>query len=732
MLKQRNSTEKKSVKKVKKVSIAAPIVEEKTVMMPITKLSYSSMMQLLRNPLIFKMKYVFKIFTSNSGVSAMVGRACHEALRFYYGGNPDMVVPIDIDEARGEAKAVGLDYLDKYPDGGIKYGKTGTRESMLKTYQQAIDFYFAEEPEYHEVILSEQKLEAEIRTKDGDLLPLPAVAIPDLVVRNLDGSYDIIDTKFVGSFTETESEDYTKIIQAKFLDHVLKGARDIQASRVIFREIKTSLNKDGGGQMRDYVIPLDHQAYDIIFYNLYKDIVKFISNPNAVYLPNLSDNFDGEESGLVYAQGLINADMSDVEVMHKVKDVVMTHKKFVASRVELVENKNLLPSEKIKMKLGEFGIPIEPEKTVVGASVTQYRFKVSAGVRMTTFAKHKADIAKVLEAKSEIRILAPIPGTSLVGIEVPNEERTAAILDRSEFEMGTLMLPIGQDVNGKVVKTNLAEMPHLLIAGSTNSGKSVLLHSLITTLTTQMNDKDMQLVLIDPKRVELIAFAKVPHLQGRKIIYEYEDALRALLNLVDVMEERYKILETHLCRNIEEYHACGSKMPYIVVVFDEFADFIYTSKIALKSNKQKSYSSRSLSWLKSECNKRGIIALGLHDDMTKKEAQQHLIEWLEIDDEKDELKRGDADVEMLITRLAQMARAVGIHLIIATQRPSVDVITGLIKANFPTRIALTCASPTDSIVILGEPGAEKLNGKGDMLYSFPGNNGKLRLQGFKY
>jgi len=345
---------------------------------------------------------------------------------------------------------------------------------------------------------------------------------------------------------------------------------------------------------------------------------------------------------------------------------------------------------------------------------------------MTTFAKHKADIAKVLEAKSEIRILAPIPGTSLVGIEVPNEERTAAILDKGELEMGTLMLPIGQDVNGKVVKTNLAEMPHLLIAGSTNSGKSVLLHSLITTLTTQMNDKDMQLVLIDPKRVELIAFAKVPHLQGRKIIYEYEDALRALLNLVDVMEERYQILETHLCRNIEEYHARGSKMPYIVVVFDEFADFMIRSKIEEKSSKQKSYSSRSLTWLIKEAKSRNGI-LFVEENVTK----QFVIEYLEANDMQDELKREDADVELLIVRLAQMARAVGIHLIIATQRPSVDVITGLIKANLPTRIALTCASPTDSIVILGEPGAEKLTGKGDMLYSFPGNNGKLRLQGFK-
>lgn len=703
--------------------------EGKMIGLPINHFSKSAMIQLLRNPLIFKMKYVFKIYTSNTGVSGIVGRACHEALRYYYGGNPDVVPSNDDVERRGEATAYGLDYIDKYPDGGIDYGKTGTREDMLKNYARFMETYWSEEPEYNNVIMSEKKLEFEVRTRDeGQLLPLPSVTIPDLVDELPNKDLEIIDTKFVSSFTPAESEDYGKIIEAMFLIHGVYAETGKWAKRVIFREIKGSKNKDDSPQIKDYVIPGDHQPYYIIFYNLYRDCVKFLSSPDAIYLPNIEDMFDGEQAGLIYAQGLINADMSDVEVMHKVRDVALTSKKFVVSRTESVENKNLLPEEKIKMKLSEFGIPVVPEETVVGASVTQYRFKVSAGIRMTSFAKHKADIAKVLEAKGDIRILAPIPGTSMVGIEVANETRSAVKLTKEHLVMGSLTIPVGVDVNGKAVQVLLSEMPHLLIAGATGSGKSVIIHAIITALTQEMSDDKMQLILIDPKRVELVAFSKLKHLKGRKIIYEYDDGVRALMNLTDIMEERYQTLEKHQCRNIEEYHKKGKPMPYIVVVIDEFADFMLRSKIEEKSNKERSYGSRSVDWLRQEVKTREIH-LDLPDEISNTEYKKMLIEALEKFDETDELKRADANVEILIVRLAQMARAVGIHLIIATQRPSVDVITGLIKANMPTRIALTTSSPVDSQVILGEPGAEKLTGKGDMIFMHP-SQGKVRLQGF--
>ncbi len=662
------------------------------VQMPINKLSYSAMTQLFRNPLIFKLKYILNVYDGKMGVGGMVGRAGHEALKVYYGAHPDVKRPDDKDQARELAIDTGMAYLNDYNDSYINFGKTGSRESMLKTYAQAMRFYFAEEPEYNEILFMEEKLEAEMHTVDGQLLPLPGVGIPDLVHKRKDGGVEIIDTKFVKNFTDYETEDYIKIIQSQFLWHLLRDAKGISADRMLFREIKTSENaKDNAGkpQIRDYAIPYSHEQYRTIFYNMYKDAVRFLSNPDAIYLPNLSDPFDGEQSGLLYAQGLISSDMSDVEVMHKVKDIAFQSKKFVPSRLERVENQHLNPEERIKLRLAEFGIPIEPVDTVAGTSVTQYRFKVSAGVRMSVFEKHRADIALALEAKSDIRIIAPIPGTSLVGVEVPNEARTTVELSKKHFTPGTLELPIGVTVQGEVIKAPLDEMPHLLIAGATGAGKSMLLHSLITALTEQMPVSKMELVLIDPKRVELSAFAKDPHVHG-KILYEYQDAAERLNQLVQKMETRYELLERYSCRDIGEYNKKQkNKLSYIVVVIDEFADFMIRSKMLERKNKKN----------------------------------------------PPKLKRGqkppeDYDVELLVVRLAQMARAVGIHLIIATQRPSVDVITGLIKANFPTRIALTTASATDSRVILGEDGAEELSGKGDMLFMHPGRHGKVRLQGF--
>ena len=724
---------------------------QKTVSLPIDKLSYSGLTQLLRNPLIFKLKQILGIYDGKKGVSAMVGMAGHEALKYYYGGVKEEAVSADRDTRRSEANDYGLKYLTDYNDFYINYGKTGTREKMLADYAKAMQMYWAEEPEYNEIVCCEERLEAEIKNHDGQVFPLPAVGKPDLVDKCADGSYDIIDTKFVKSFTQYENadgephEDYIKIIQAKFLDYLVKAKLGIQAKRVIFREIKRTENrpdKENKGitapQVRDYVIDLNHKPYDIIFVNLYSDVVKFISNPDSIYLPNLSDPFDGEQAGLLYAEGLINSDMSDVEVMHKVKDVALVSKKFVPSRLDKIENQNLLPEEKIKLRLAEFGIPVEPVEVVKGASITQYRFKISAGIRMSTFKKHKEDIARALEAKGEVRILAPIPGTSLVGVEVSAEERKIVKLSKEHFVSNTLSLPIGVDVKGDSVKVMLDDMPHLLIAGSTGSGKSILLHSILTALTKQMPVKDMELVLIDPKRVELVKFKKDKHVYSGKILYEFKDVVLQLKALVKEMERRYILLEKFGFRDIKEYNQDQMTAPpqnrkplhYIVVVIDELADFMMRSKIEEKKTQQ-SYGRKSAAWLLMECKSRNIdIAYAQKNADSKTEYKAMLIEELENWDVKDAESIADANVEVLIARLAQMARAVGIHLIIATQRPSVDVITGLIKANFPTRIALTTSSPTDSIVILGETGAEKLNGKGDMLFMHPQSNGRQRLQGF--
>lgn len=737
--------------------------EQTKISMPVDKMSYTGLTQLLRNPLIFKLKQILGVYNGKKGVSGMVGSAGHEALKYYYGGIKDRAVSADSEARRHEATDYGMEYLTKTDDFYIKWGKTGNREKMLSDYAKAMQHYWAEEPEYEEIVMCEERMEAEIKNHDGQVFPLPAVGVPDLVVKNKKGEYEIIDTKFVKSFTALEDEDgepfedYIKIIQGKFLDYLVRAKLGVQAKRVIFREIKISINKNGGNQLQDYVVPLDHEPYDIIFVNIFNDVVKFISNPNAIYLPNLSDNFDGQQAGLLYAQGLLNSDMSDVEVMHKVEDVALVSKKFVPSRLDKIENKYLAPEEKIKLRLAEFGIPVQPFEVKVGASVTQYAFKVSAGVRMSTILKHKSDIARAIEAKGNISILAPIPGTDLVGVEVPNEERTAVFLKKEHYTPDTMMLPIGVTVQGEFIKESLSEMPHLLIGGSTGSGKSKLLHAMLTALTKQMSPEMMHLVLIDPKRVELKAFAKVKHLQGSRVLIEYEAVLGRLIQLTDEMEARYKILEENNCVEIREYNnkvnntngvfgAKGTeheatKMPFIVTVIDEFADLMMRSKVEEKK-KGVSYGSKGKGWLHRELKKRAGPSGKIHwkDEEGKEHShtiralgdydKDHLVEYLELLDAMDILKREDASVEYLVVRLAQMGRAVGIHLIIATQSPRVDVITGLIKANFPTRIALTTTSHIESEIILGKTGAEKLAGKGDMIFQHPARQGEIRLQGF--
>ena len=194
---------------------------KKEVKMPIDKLSYSGLTQLLRNPLIFKLKQILGVYDSNVGMSAMIGRAGHEALKFYYGGNKEIPVPADLAERRAQAIDIGMAYFETVDDSYIKYGKTGSREKMLEDYTKAMKIYFEEEPDYNEIIMCEERMEAEIKNHDGQMFPLPAVGVPDLVERNKDGTVDIIDNKFVKSFTNTENEDgephedYIKIIQAK-------------------------------------------------------------------------------------------------------------------------------------------------------------------------------------------------------------------------------------------------------------------------------------------------------------------------------------------------------------------------------------------------------------------------------------------------------------------------------------------------------------------------------------
>ena len=341
--------------------------------------------------------------------------------------------------------------------------------------------------------------------------------------------------------------------------------------------------------------------------------------------------------------------------------------------------------------LAEFNIEAAMGDINVGPKVTQYTLRPPSGVKLTRITALETNIALNLAAQS-LRIEAPIPGQRAVGIEVPNrkaaEVRLRSTLSSKQWAAARdpLSFGIGKDISGQVVVGELGKMPHLLIAGQTGSGKSVMINTLLCSLLYRNSPSDMKLILVDPKQVEMAPYADIPHLLT-PVINEPEKTISALKWAVNEMERRYKLLAGEKIRNIKEYnkrlqsrakkiaiadengnvqeHEDGS-MPYIVIVIDEMSDLMMMAK---------------------------------------------------------------KDVETLIVRLAQKSRAVGIHLVLATQRPSVNVITGLIKANVPARIAFTVASQVDSITILDQSGAEKLLGQGDMLFYVTSMSKPKRIQG---
>jgi S-DNA-T family DNA segregation ATPase FtsK/SpoIIIE len=315
-------------------------------------------------------------------------------------------------------------------------------------------------------------------------------------------------------------------------------------------------------------------------------------------------------------------------------------------------------AEIIKESLANFNINVEMEGANIGPRVTQYTLKPSTGIKLNKITGHADNLAYDLAATA-IRIEAPIPGKRAVGIEVPNVKsatvRISSVLQSPEWKGITspLGFAIGKDISGAPVTAALDKMPHLLVAGQTGSGKSVMINTILTSLLYRNSPSDLKLILVDPKQVELKPYDDIPHLLT-PVITEPEKCISALKWTVAEMERRYKALSEVRVRNIVEYNNLKKEegMPYIVVVIDELADLMMMAA---------------------------------------------------------------RDVEALIVRIAQKARAVGIHLILATQRPSVDVITGLIKANVPARIAFTVASQIDSRTIIDQPGSEKLLGQGDML-----------------
>ncbi len=327
--------------------------------------------------------------------------------------------------------------------------------------------------------------------------------------------------------------------------------------------------------------------------------------------------------------------------------------------------------EIIRKTLENFGIDVEIVESKVGPTVTQYAFKPAEGVKLSRITTLSNDLSLALAAHP-LRIEAPIPGKSLVGVEVPNKTKAVVslreVLEDEVFKKrkNNMSIVLGKDVAGYSWVYDITKMPHLLVAGATNSGKSVCLNTIIISLLYQNNPEDLRFIMVDPKRVELPAYNGIPHLLT-PVITDVSKTINALKWCLNEMDRRYDVLNQADRKNIQSYNLnAKEKMPYIVFIVDELADFMMTS---------------------------------------------------------------GKEMEAAVIRLAQMSRAVGIHLILATQRPSVDVITGLIKANIPARIAFSVTSLVDSKTILDVSGAEKLLGQGDMLLTTAELSKTKRIQG---
>jgi len=336
--------------------------------------------------------------------------------------------------------------------------------------------------------------------------------------------------------------------------------------------------------------------------------------------------------------------------------------------VELQEN-----AETLRKKLLDFEVEGRIVQVSPGPIITSYEFEPAAGVKISRVVNLADDLALGLKAAA-VRIVGPIPGRGTVAIEVPNAEAGMVYLREifasADFADPKKKLPLalGKDVTGGPVVSDLTAMPHLLVAGATGTGKSVGLNAMLCSILYRMTPAEVRFLLIDPKRLELSIYEGIPHLLA-PVVTDAKEAAARLRWIVGKMDERYKLLQGKQVRNIEGYNKAvesSERLPYWLVIIDELADLM-------------------------------LVSAG--------------------------------DVQTALVRLAQIARAVGIHLIVATQRPSVDVVTGLIKANFPTRIAFQMASKVDSRTVLDANGAEQLLGRGDMIFVPPGANKLTRVHG---
>lgn len=600
-------------------------------------LSHSAIICFLNNQIQFKKRYIARVYDDAKTPAMVVGSAIHKMIEKKLSGEPT-----------SDAIKAGLEEIDKVSDYEIDYAKTGSREEMLEQYNKLSITVINELPNYNNILAIEDKIECDL-TILGKRIPMKGYI--DLILDHGDW-LEVVDFKSVKSYSDEGTENYKYLIQAWIYTQLVEFKYNKPVNRFVFSEIKKSTNRNKERQIQNYV--LDRQgiieANDVIGRTI-KNVSDYIDNPNAIYFPNPSDMLNGNRSMEVVAQ----MDGISVRTIHRTE----RKEKFSAINVDTdLMDESAADTDRIKNKLVEFGIGGEIIDKIESNQVITYILKPSRGVKMSKIAGLEDDIAIALGSEA-IRIIAPIYGTTTVGIEVPKKQ---------EFPVFTgsltgTQVAIGVDTMGNTVIDDVAKMPHMLIGGQTGSGKSVFAKNIIRSLIA---DKSNDITIIDQKMVEMIEFA-----DDCNVITEQEDAMNAVLLLVSEMQKRYKKFMDKRAVDIDSYNAQGGRLNRKILMIDEYADLVMS---------------------------------------LDKETRQNL--------------------ETGLSRVLQKGRAAGIHVIIATQRPSADIVAPIIKANCPVKVCMRVATARNSEIILDSSGGERLLGKGDMLYLGTGMINPVRLQGF--
>lgn len=705
----KKTTTKKRVKVKSKINknslpkIIKGLKERETIDKPlIDHYSYSSLVRFSTNPFMFKVKYINgdNIDTAHN-ISSVIGKAFHVAMQMYYESKED--------KEKDEIKAgleTGMTYLEEYLDSYIEFNtivpnKQKAQEILAFAYNSYIT---AKGDEKCELVATEELIEEEIDVEwKGQQLrmPIKLKGYIDKIIRE-QGKLKVVDYKTTRSFTDPDKIDGVKIIQAVQYYFLVYAKYGEPPYSMVYEETKTSKNSGvnaGESQLKEYeIVYEENELFFDFYFRFYDDITSALSG-EAVFVPNLNDFYDNEVAIISYIHRLdipeeqakqmkkLRVDNITDLLKKKIQNAGNMRKLLKTAEQKFISAKNLnynkmKTEEKIQTKLMEHGMLIKFDSKVEGNTVDLYRYSPSIGLKMSKLKGYVADIEQVVGATG-IRILAPIPDTSLVGFEVPRKNRK--FIETKPTPKG-FELAMGVDIMGKEYRFDIRQAPHMLVAGATGSGKSIFLNSLIDQLT---RNKEVDIHLFDPKMVELAQFAS----QAVEYETDTEKIHEAIQDLVSEMNNRYKTLAKAGVRNIQQY---TGKMRYKVVVIDEFGDLIMSNIVIEK-----------------EVETGAVHASGELKGKPK-------------------MKREKTNLSAEITRnillLAQKARACGIHIVIATQRPSTDIITGSIKANFPTKAVFRTAKEIDSRVVLDESGAEKLLGKGDMLFS--SDEGLVRLQGY--